>query len=230
MSGLNINPDEMEEASRLFQEALKRFTEAQSNQDFSNPDPDREDKMNVLQGEVDQAREALFAKQADFRQRVQAQMQAARAGMGGGARGFAMPSRGSMPPMPGGMPSMPGGMPPMPGRGIPGMMNGHNPVVPPLAIEKVWACPECGNRNINWKNFKGKKRRKSYAKRYGLVERQIRREGGVRICMMCGQRMGRDVRLVEMTLGDVQGIKEEYEQAKVDGTLYRKKKEKKNDQ
>ncbi|KKM99101.1 hypothetical protein LCGC14_1151320 [marine sediment metagenome] len=221
MSG--IDPKEIEAASKQFQEAIKELTDAQTYNQYADAskkghqavaklDPEeRRAKLQELQNNVEAARKKLFDTQEEFRQRMQSQMETTRQNM-------------AMNRMPGGA-----GMGRWPGMGAMGAIGGMGamaPVVPRSKSEMVFVCPECGNQNVNWKSFKGKKARKAYAKRYGLEERQLRREGGVRICIQCTQRTGRDVRMIEMPLGDVQKIKEDYQQKRIDGTLFKKAKKK----
>lgn len=223
MSGINIDPKEMEAASKQFQAALKALTDAQTFDQYAdaskkghqavaklNPE-ERRAKLQELQDNVEAARKHLFDTQDGFRQRMQSQMEATRQQM-------AM-NRGT----PGGAGRW-AGMGPM---GAMGGMGAMAPVMPRSKTEMVFVCPECGNQNVNWKSFRGKKARKAYAKRYGIEERQLRREGGVRICIQCTQRTGRDVRMEEMALGDVNKIKEDYQQKRIDGKLFRKQRKKK---
>ncbi len=228
MSGIDIDPGEIEAASKQFQDALKAVTDAQTFDQYADASKkghqavaklrpeERRAKLQELQDNVEAARKHLFDTQDEFRQRMQTQMEATRQQMAmnrGMPGGVGFPGMGAM----GGWPGM--GMGAM-GRGA------MAPVMPRSKTEMVWVCPECGNQNQNWKSFKGKKARKAYAKRYGLEERQLRREGGVRICIMCTQRTGRDIRMTEMSLGDVQQIKEDYQQKRIDGTLFKKAKKK----
>lgn len=222
MAGINIDPKEMEAASKQFQDALKELADAQSFDEYADAskkghqavvklDPEeRRAKLQELQNKVEAARKKLFDTQDEFRQRMQSQMEAARQnmamnrGMPGGVSGFPMPHAGMMGPMAGFGAQMP-----------------INPVIPPLDTELIWACPECGNKNVNWKSFKGKGARKRYAKRYNLDEREIKK--GVRYCIQCSQRMGRDVRMERIRLVEVMKIREDYLRKKRDGELFVKK-------
>lgn len=203
---------EIDLATKELNEALKQLKEASTFDEYAKASAGifsnvtRNEQIEEARKLVEQKRRELFSTVESFRMRMQANRESARmnaamrGGSSGGVSGFPMPHAGMM----GAMAQMP-----------------INPVVPPQDMELVWACPECGNKNVNWRSFKGKGARKRYAKRYGLDERDIKK--GVRYCIRCSRRMGRDVRMERIRLIEVLKVTEDYLRKKRDGELFVKK-------
>lgn len=210
---------EIDLATKELNEALKQLKEASTFDEYAEASAGifsnvtRNEQIEEARKLVDQKRQELFNTVDSFRMRMQANMEGARmnaamrSGSPGGSSGFPMPHGGMMGPMAR-----------MPGVAGFGAQMPINPVIPPLDTELIWACPECGNKNVNWKTFKGKGMRKRYAKRYNLDEREIKK--GVRYCIQCSQRTGKDVRMERIRLADVLKIREDYAEKKIDGKLF----------
>lgn len=68
------------------------------------------------------------------------------------------------------------------------------------------ACPECGSTNVNWKQVSGRRRIRDYAKKHGLDVDQVKK--GLPYCIRCSGKFGRDVILENLSLSDIQRLKE----------------------
>ncbi len=165
-----------------------------------------QEELEQAKATMEEARARLFQTSADFNKRME----------GNWARAHERASQARNTPSVGGY-SMPHGA----------TFSGQVATVMPYRRDKerVWGCPECGSTNVNWKSFRGKRQAKAAAKRYGMDYGEIKKHG-VRFCIMCTQRMGRDILLKKLFLDDLDTIKKEFHEKKVDGTLFKKAKKK----
>ena len=108
---------------------------------------------------------------------------------------------------------------------------GDKPLSPLSDEYKVWGCPECGSKNVNWKGLGGRKAQRAYIKRWDL-DKSLIIDGNVRHCITCSQELKRDVLLKRMSLDEITEIKTKImdKKAKEAKPLYKKKAPKKPDE
>lgn len=178
----------LDQARNQLNEALQKLTEVQT---FSK------DQFQEAKEAVEQARKRLYNESKAFKEEMDRRMMDTR-------------SRSSMPRGPG-IREVTEKF-----HGVPGLPPLFDTTSIPTHYEEVWACRECGTQNVNWKSFKSRKRIRSYAKAHDMNPRKIK--GGIRICLKCTQRMGRDIIMERIPLKEVLEIKMDYEEKKASRT------------
>ncbi len=178
--------DAMDKAQQEFNEALEAM------KDVHTPE-----NMKEAQENLNLKRQALFDSSDKFREQTFRNAEMARTKASGVAPSFPMPRGGSMGHVPNWTPNI-------------------DKTTSPLSDEyKIWGCPECGSKNVNWKGIGGRKKQREYIKHYGLDKRLVI-DGKLRFCIQCSQSLKRDVLLKKLSLDDLTEIKTDYEEKRVE--------------